>query len=122
MRLALGVRGTVAGHRLGALEGGRPPAFQCIPRGGGGAHTGGGLQGLGVRPCAALVPIPAPSGPKAKWTGAAPMALTSAEVRGGDAVDGPGGRGRSKAIPAGPHTTAAPTADAEGGPDMRDWA
>ena len=32
-RLALGVRGTVAGHRLGALEGGEgyPPPFQCIP-------------------------------------------------------------------------------------------
>ena len=40
LRLALGVRGTVAGHRLGALEeagrgggGGLPPPFQCIPRG-----------------------------------------------------------------------------------------
>ena len=33
LRPALGVRGTVAGHRLGALEGGRgvpPCAFQCI--------------------------------------------------------------------------------------------
>ena len=39
LRLALGVRGTVAGRRLGALRGGGgfPPAFQCIPlRGGGG--------------------------------------------------------------------------------------
>ena len=35
LRLALGVRGTVAGHRLGALEGGggggTPSPFQCIP-------------------------------------------------------------------------------------------
>ena len=32
LRLALGVRGTVAGHRLGALEGGGGLApFQCIP-------------------------------------------------------------------------------------------
>ena len=32
LRLALGVRGTVAGHRLGALEGGgTSPPFQCIP-------------------------------------------------------------------------------------------
>ena len=34
LRLALGVRGTVAGHRLGPLEkggGGTPPPFQCIP-------------------------------------------------------------------------------------------
>ena len=33
-RLALGVRGTVAGRRLGALEGGgggSSPPFQCIP-------------------------------------------------------------------------------------------
>ena len=38
-RLALAVRETVAGHRLGALEGGGGgvppfPPFQCIPRGG----------------------------------------------------------------------------------------
>ena len=32
LRLALGVRETVAGHRLGALAGGRYlPPFQCIP-------------------------------------------------------------------------------------------
>ena len=33
LRLALGVRGAVAGHRLGALEGGGGslPPFQCIP-------------------------------------------------------------------------------------------
>ena len=33
LRLALGVRGTVAGKRLGALDGGGlpPPPFQCIP-------------------------------------------------------------------------------------------
>ena len=34
LRLALAVRGTVAGHRLGALEGGgggNLPPFQCIP-------------------------------------------------------------------------------------------
>ena len=35
LQLALGVRGTVAGHRLGALEGGgggcTSPPFQCIP-------------------------------------------------------------------------------------------
>ena len=33
LKLALGVRGTVAGHRLGALEGGggTSPPFQCIP-------------------------------------------------------------------------------------------
>ena len=30
-KLALGVRRTVAGHRLGALKGGVPPPFQCIP-------------------------------------------------------------------------------------------
>ena len=38
LKLALGVRGTVAGHRLGALEGGGGdlPPFHCIPRGGGG--------------------------------------------------------------------------------------
>ena len=36
LRLALGVRGTVAGHRQGALEGGwSPPPFQCLPLGGG---------------------------------------------------------------------------------------
>ena len=32
LKLALAVRGTVAGHGLGALEGGYPP-FQCIPGG-----------------------------------------------------------------------------------------
>ena len=31
LRLALGVRGTAAGRRLGALEGGQLPLFQCIP-------------------------------------------------------------------------------------------
>ena len=30
LKLALGVRGTVAGHRLGALERGCLPPFQCI--------------------------------------------------------------------------------------------
>ena len=30
LKLALGVRETLSGHRLGALEGGLPP-FQCIP-------------------------------------------------------------------------------------------
>ena len=42
LRLAIGVRGTVAGHRLSALEGvggGKPPPlFQCIP-------------GVGAAPC-----------------------------------------------------------------------
>ena len=38
VRLALGVRGTVAGHRLGALEGGGgTPPFQSIAGGAGGA-------------------------------------------------------------------------------------
>ena len=32
------VRGKVAGHRLGALEGGGGSPFQCIPGGGGGAR------------------------------------------------------------------------------------
>ena len=49
LRPALGVRGTVAGHRLGALEEGGgglpPPPFQCVPLGGGSrlqrmAHAG----------------------------------------------------------------------------------
>ena len=33
LKLALGVRETVAGYRLGPLEGGgvTPPPFQCIP-------------------------------------------------------------------------------------------
>ena len=31
LRLALGVRGTVAGHRPGGLKGGTSPPFQCIP-------------------------------------------------------------------------------------------
>ena len=46
LRLALGVRGTVAGHRLGALEGGRGylPPFQGIPGGGGGATVRTGPQ------------------------------------------------------------------------------
>ena len=35
LKLALAVRGTVAGHRLGAREGGAPPPFQCIPGVGG---------------------------------------------------------------------------------------
>ena len=41
LKPALGVRGTVAGHRLGALEGGGGylPPFQCIPGGGGGSNT-----------------------------------------------------------------------------------
>ena len=33
LELALAVRETVAGHRLGALEGGYIPPFQCIPGG-----------------------------------------------------------------------------------------
>ena len=34
LRVAFAVRGTVAGHRLGALEGGvTPPPFQCTPGG-----------------------------------------------------------------------------------------
>ena len=38
LKLAVGIRETVAGHRLGALEGGvTPPPFQCI-YGGGGAN------------------------------------------------------------------------------------
>ena len=47
MKLALGVRGTVAGHRLGALGGGGgapPPTFQCIP----GGWAGLGWAGLGA--------------------------------------------------------------------------
>ena len=36
LKPALAVRGTVAGHRLGALEGGYLPPFQFIPGGGGG--------------------------------------------------------------------------------------
>ena len=38
LKLALAVRGAVAGHRLGALEGrgGASPRFLCIPPGGGG--------------------------------------------------------------------------------------
>ena len=42
LRLALGVRETVAGHRLGALAVGRgvPPLFQCIPQGGGASPEG----------------------------------------------------------------------------------
>ena len=67
LKLGLGVRGTVAGHRLGALEGGggylRP--FQCIPWGGGAetiflceirlcpcepATGGGGRSGVTSRP------------------------------------------------------------------------
>ena len=45
LRLALGVRGTVAGHRLGALErgGGYLPPFRCIPWG-----VGGGGPPVGV--------------------------------------------------------------------------
>ena len=39
LKLALGVRGAVAGCRLGALEGGTHPPFQCIA--GGGAGGGG---------------------------------------------------------------------------------
>ena len=31
LKLAFAVRETVAGHRLGALEGGGCPPFQCIP-------------------------------------------------------------------------------------------
>ena len=31
LSLALGVRETVAGHRLGALRAGTPPPVQCIP-------------------------------------------------------------------------------------------
>ena len=34
LRLAFAVRGTAAGHRLGALEGGGLPLFQCVPSGG----------------------------------------------------------------------------------------
>ena len=45
VKLALGVRGTVAGRRLGALEGARGgggglPPFQCIPGKGGGIDYG----------------------------------------------------------------------------------
>ena len=43
LRLAVAVRGTVAGHGLGALERGRqPPPFQCIPPLGTWASGGGG--------------------------------------------------------------------------------
>ena len=43
LSLVLGVRGTVAGRRLGALEagGGPPPPFQCIPDGGSSGCWGG---------------------------------------------------------------------------------
>ena len=41
LKLALAVRGTVAGHRVGALESGGGPPFQCIP----------GHPPLLVRPC-----------------------------------------------------------------------
>ena len=46
LRLALGVGGTVAGHRLGALEmgGGSLPPFQSIPGGGGGGARWVGLS------------------------------------------------------------------------------
>ena len=48
LRLALGVRGTVAGHRLGALEG-VPPPLPMHPWGGGGglAKHGGFWQIFG---------------------------------------------------------------------------
>ena len=46
LKLALAVRGTVAGHRLGALEGGYPPPFKCIPGGGGGANQNDRLVAL----------------------------------------------------------------------------
>ena len=51
LKLALGVRETVAGRRMGALEGGGwvpPPPFQCIPGGGVGAvpGPGPGIQAL----------------------------------------------------------------------------
>ena len=40
LKPALGVREMVAGHRLGALEGGGgAPPFQCIPLGGGGGDV-----------------------------------------------------------------------------------
>ena len=45
LRLALGVRGTVAGHRLGALGGvNPPPPMHPCPRGGGLHHTVGALK------------------------------------------------------------------------------
>ena len=40
LKLALGVRETVAGHRLGALEGGYLPGVQCVP-----VHEGCGFRG-----------------------------------------------------------------------------
>ena len=58
LRLALAVRGTVAGHRRGALErggggGGGSPPFQCIPgeraaTGVGGGHRRGAVLGVGL--------------------------------------------------------------------------
>ena len=55
LKAAVAVGGTVAGHRLGALEGGCLPPFQCTP---GRAFTRGvGLGWVGLRPLlVALVP------------------------------------------------------------------
>ena len=58
LKLALGVRGTVAGHGLGALEGGEggtsPPSNASLGGGGGVAgqrEGGGGVQHPALRPC-----------------------------------------------------------------------
>ena len=111
LRLALGVRGTVAGHRLGALEGGRgeippplpmhrwgrgeggtSPPFQCITWGGGGAR---GLSLL-VTACDASVSFltaTATHGPPTKAMCVCPSAPRAVHGTRACTGGGPTGRG-----------------------------
>ena len=64
LTLALGVRGTVAGHRLGALEGGGggqpPPPLQCIAGHGSVGNMAQGLLGGGEARQKFVLEVPAP--------------------------------------------------------------
>ena len=75
--MAFAVRGTVAGHRLGALEGHGgvpPPPFQCIPRGNASPVGEGGVPPLWID---GELGQPLPSAPQGPPTGLYPPDVAS---------------------------------------------
>ena len=84
----LAIRGTVAGHRLGALEGGYPPPSQCIPGQDHALGLGGGCHWdvWAGPPPPVQPPRPRPSHPKRQYPGGGHWHATSVSWHGGGGV------------------------------------
>ena len=83
-RLALGVRGTVAGHSLGALEGGGVPPPSNAHLRGGGSCFGCGAACRGVyteEDCRACHTVPSLGGVACVWDGGAPSPPPQVRLR-----------------------------------------